>query len=85
MTPLHLRMIEDMTIRNMSPLSQAAYVRVVANSIVSPADLTALEVMAPLPAGRWKVCANCMARPWACAAMCERGCNLDRYRCPTPC
>jgi hypothetical protein len=51
-------MIEDMTIRNMSPLSQPAYVRVVANSIVSPADLTALEVMPPSPAGRWKVCTN---------------------------
>ena len=30
-TPLRQRMIEDMTIRNMSPLTQAAYVRSVAN------------------------------------------------------
>ena len=29
-TPLRQRMIEDMTIRNMSPLTQAAYVRAVA-------------------------------------------------------
>jgi hypothetical protein len=42
MTPLRQRMIEDMTIRNMSPLSQAAYVRAVANSIVSPRPICPL-------------------------------------------
>jgi hypothetical protein len=30
-TPLRQRMIEDMAIRNMSPLTQAAYIRSVAN------------------------------------------------------
>jgi len=31
MTPLRRRMIDDMTVRNMSPLTQTAYVRAVKN------------------------------------------------------
>ena len=47
-TPLRQRMIEDMAIRNMSPLTQAAYVRAVANFAihhgVSPDKLTFEDV-----------------------------------------
>lgn len=47
-TPLRQRMIDDMAIRNMSPLIQAAYVRAVANFAihhdVSPDKLTFEDV-----------------------------------------
>jgi site-specific recombinase XerD len=47
-TPLRQRMIEDMAIRNLSPLTQAAYVRAVANFAihhgVSPDKLTFEDV-----------------------------------------
>lgn len=47
-TPLRRRMIEDMAIRNMSPLTQTAYVRAVANFAihhgVSPDKLTFEDV-----------------------------------------
>ena len=47
-TPLRQRMIEDMAIRNMSPRTQAAYVRAVANFAihhgVSPDKLTFEDV-----------------------------------------
>ena len=47
-TPLRQRMIEDMAIRNMSPLTQAAYVRAVANFAIhhglSPDKLTFEDV-----------------------------------------
>ena len=62
-TPLRQRMIEDMAIRNMSPLPQAAYVRAVANFAihhgVSPDKLTfedvrSYQVISSGAASRWR-------------------------------
>jgi hypothetical protein len=62
-TPLRQRMIDDMAIRNMSPLTQKAYVRAVKNFSLyfqrSPNALTFEDV-------RRRSClsiASCLARP----------------------
>ncbi len=76
-TPLRQRMIDDMAIRNMSPLTQKAYVRAVKNFSLhfrrSPDALTFEDVRINYiwsrPAGRprrstrlWARCGSCMAR-----------------------